>query len=177
MYLLLNATYMSKKVIRLTESELKRMIKNIISEQPVPGAAAPAQGIKKEVLSQIRNQNADLFADAGKATRLGRYKIMQIGTSQDGKPNNMIMLEVKNLNEISNTGGEQYGAKDPKSIKSIQMSCDGLYLYAQTNDGKGMRVYCPGLEAKLKEALNCQMIDRGEGFTSTGGSSAGASFT
>ena len=101
---------------------------------------------------------------------------MQIGHSADGKPNSMIMLDVKNLNEISNNGGESYGAKDPKSIKSIQMSCDGLYLYAQTNDGKGMRVYCPGLEAKLKEALNCQMIDRGEGFTSTGGSSAGSAF-
>lgn len=169
---------MSKKVIRLTESELKRMIKSIISEQSVtPGAAAaPAQGIKKDVLNLIRNQNADLFSDEAKTTRLGRYKIMQIGTSADGKPNSMIMLDVKNLNELSNTGGEQYGAKDPKSVKSIQISCDGLYLYAQTNDGKGMRVYCPGLEAKLKEALNCQMIDRNQGFTSTGGSTAGASF-
>ena len=46
---------MSKKVIRLTESELKRMIKSIISEQSVtPGAAAaPAQGIKKELLAGL----------------------------------------------------------------------------------------------------------------------------
>jgi hypothetical protein len=169
---------MSKKVIRLTESELKRMIKNIISEQPVPGAAAPPQGIKKEVISQIRNQNADLFADAAKTKLLGRYKIMQIGTSQDGKPNSMIMLDVKNLSELTNTGGAAYGGyTEPTSIKSIQISCDNMELYATTNAGKSMTVFCPGLLAKLKEALNCKMIDREAGYTSTGGSSAGASFS
>jgi hypothetical protein len=173
---------MSKKVIRLTESELKRMIKSIISEQSVtpaaPGTAAPAQGIKKEVLSQIRNQNADLFADAAKTKLLGRYKIMQIGRSADDKPNSMIMLDVKNLSELTNTGGAAYGGyTEPTSIKSIQISCDNMELYATTNAGKSMTVFCPGLLAKLKEALNCKMIDREAGYTSTGGSSAGASFS
>lgn len=170
---------MSKKVIRLTESELKRMIKNIISEQPVPGAAAaPAQGIKKDVLnSKVRNQNADLFADAAKTQQLGRYKIVSLGTSADGKPNSMIMLTVANLQELTNTGGDAYGGyKDPESIKSIQISCDHMSLYATKNNGKTMEVYCPGLLAVLKDALNCKMIDRNQGFSSTGGSAAGASF-
>ncbi len=172
---------MSKKVIRLTESELKRMIKSIISEQSVtpaaPGTAAPEQGIKKEVLNQIRNQNADIFADAAKTQLLGRYKIMRIGHSADGKPNSMIMLDVTNLQDLTNTGGVAYGGyKEPTDIKNIQISCDSMYLYAITNAGKSMTVYCPGLLAKLKEALNCKMIDRNQGFSSTGGSSAGSAF-
>jgi len=172
---------MSKKVIRLTESELKRMIKNIISEQPVPGAAAattPAQGIKKDVLnSKVRNQNATFYADAAKTRELGTYKIVNLGTSADGKPNSMIMLDVANLEELTNTGGAAYGGyKDPESIKSIQISCDYMSLYATKNNGKTMDVFCPGLLAILKDALNCKMINRDKGFTSTGGSAAGAAF-
>ena len=162
---------MSKKVIRLTESELKRMIKNIISEQPVnPGAAAPAQGIKKEVLAGIKGKNADIFADPNKQTGLGRYRIMSVGTtsSVNGK-NPGFFLEVMNLNDISNSGEPTGRPLDPKGIKSIYISCDAPYLYGQFNSGGGARVHCPQLEAKLKEALNCQNINRNADFAQAGG--------
>lgn len=162
---------MSKKVIRLTESELKRMIKNIISEQPVtPGAAAaPAQGIKKEVLAGLSGKNADIFADAGKATQLGRYRIMRVGTSMGDDKDPGIYLDVKNLTDISNTGNPTGRQPDPKGIKAISISCDSPYLYATFNSGGGTRVHCPQLEAKLKEALNCPNINRNADFAQAGG--------
>lgn len=164
---------MSKKVIRLTESELKRMIKNIISEQPVtPGAAAaPAQGIKKEVLTGLSGKNADIFADAAKATLLGRYRIMKVGTSVGSDKDPMIYLDVTNLTDISNTGNPTGRQPDAKGIKAISISCDSPYLYAVQNGGGGAIVHCPQLLAKLKEALNCQNINRGADFAQGGSKS------
>jgi hypothetical protein len=168
MYLLLNATYMSKKVIRLTESELKRMIKNIISEQPVPGTA-PVQGIKKELLTGLRGKNAAIFADAGKTNGLGVYRIVSVGTSTDAKGDNGIYINVTNLNDISGSGNPTGRQADPKGIKTLQISCDAQYLYAMTNGNNSMRVYCPQLEAKLIEALNCPAVNRNVDFSQAGG--------
>ena len=161
---------MSKKVIRLTESELKRMIKSIISEQSVtPGvAAAPAQGIKKELLGGLNGKNADIFADAAKTNLLGRYRIMGVGTSMGADKDPGLYLQVKNLSEISNTGNPNGRQPDPKGIKAISISCDVPYLYADFNGGGGARVHCAQLEAKLKEAMNCQNINRNADFAQAG---------
>jgi len=167
---------MSKKTIRLTESDLKKYISKVVSEQtsaPVGGGSNSQQkgmglkrGINTDLLNPLVGKVASLFRDVNKSQLAAKIKITE------AKPLNDSVIRIKgdDLSMVNQTTGEMN-----KSFGKIEvyLMCKQKELYAFEMDpstgkshgaigaGKVQKnkpsvvVYCPSLKKILMNSLGC----------------------
>jgi hypothetical protein len=176
---------MSKKIIRLTESNLKNYIKKIVAEQvantPAPAPAskpgvAPTTPSKPPSVGQaidaaVKGKNVQMYRDAQKQTKAGLYRIQKTDSiATDGK---IIWLEVLDLDTININTGDANHVEDPKKIINIiQWKCGDSVFYCSSSEGyMGVKLYNPELAAALSTAMNCNQfkVNPKPDFASNGG--------
>ena len=145
---------MKKKIIRITESELKNYIKKVISEQPQPQTSS---------LDGLLNKNVQLYVDRNKTTASHIVKIVKISTTSGGS----IQFDVQDLDFVTDTGANRVGARDGKGkITNMFFNCKSSGYVMATQDGKSEILYSPSFTDKVKQLVGCQTINRTPDFAS-----------
>jgi len=181
---------MKKRVIRLTESELKRYINKVVSEQMINKSepTAPAKGSfnmklgdpvvqvaqKTNKWAEINGKNAKMYYDPQRtqvAMILNIIKPTSINT--DGKG---VDFSVKDLRFVNTSNGYDTSRSEDskKKIIELQTTCGGdvFYAFPEDNHAPFVRLYCPELTAAVSKALNCDQfkVNTTPTFSSNGGS-------
>jgi hypothetical protein len=145
---------MKKKIIRITESELKNYIRKVISEQSQPQTSS---------LDELLNKKVQLYVDRNKTTPSHIVKIVKIGTTSGGS----IQFDVQDLDFVTDTGADRTGARDGKGkITSMMFNCKTSNYVGVVQDGKGGILFSPSFTDKVKQLVGCQTINRTPDFAS-----------
>ena len=176
---------MKKRVIRLTESELKRYINKVVSEQMInkstPSVDPTKTSVKlgdttkkTNVWAEINGVNAKMYYDPQRtqvAMILNIIKPTSINT--DGKG---VDLGVKDLRFVNTSNGYDTSRSEDskKKIVELRTTCGDSIFYAFPEDNYApfVKLYCPELTAAVSKALNCNQfkVNTTPTFSSNGGS-------
>jgi hypothetical protein len=172
---------MKKRVIRLTESELKRYINKVVSEQMInkstPSVDPTKTSVKlgdttkkTNVWAEINGENPTMYYDPQKTKVAMLLNIIRpIAINADGKG---VDLGVRDLRFVNTSNG--YDTSDDKKEKIVELrtTCGSNIFYAYKEDGNYVELFCPGLTAAVSKALNCNQfkVNTTPKFSSNGGS-------
>jgi len=171
-----------KKTIRLTESDLVKLVNKVISEQSF-------QTIDTKANSELQNRNADIFIYPNTSQRFTQVTILNAATPQDTfgrNPNNPVSklggfiatpeieLTVRDNSFIDDYGRPLSVPPKQDKVEKILFTCenrDRLFLgnkqgYFEDN------AYNRTIQQKLTEILGCKApINRKTDFTASAKSS------
>ena len=173
---------MNKKTIRLNESDLKKYINKVVSEQNVQpntnkqhGLGAilddkKARGININMCNNLKGKNVSLFYDSAKTKLIATIQVTEAGPFKwkEYGNDNFIMVKGTNIKEIGGSTGKPIDS-DSIGKYMIVLGCNQkeLNLAFRTNNKPTITVYCPQLKEYLTKALNC--INFKPDFTSADG--------
>ena len=158
---------MSKKIIRLTESNLKNYIKKIVAEQMINKSQPTVDPTKTSVKLgdttqntdpwlKLRGVNAQMFMDKGKTQKGPIVKIANCVTINGGKG---VYLYIQDLSKMNTNLGTFYDNKD-KGFTRLQFDCGDTNFYAIGEPGTDIRgwLYNDMLVKATSTALNCDKL-------------------
>jgi hypothetical protein len=173
------------KIIRLTESDLVKLVNKVINEQ----SSVNFETIDAKANSELNNRNADIFIYPNTSQRFTQVTILNAATPQDTfgrNPNNPmsklggfiatpeIELTVRDNSFIDNFGRTLTVPPKQRKVEKILFTCenrDRLFL----GDKKGYfedNAYNRTIQGKLTEILGCKApINRKTDFTASAKSS------
>lgn len=158
---------MSKKIIRLTESNLKNYIKKIVAEQVASTPAAPA---KTDAMAAIRGKNVQMYYDPGKTNKATILKVASQGhgKSTDGKT---LFLSVQDLEKMNTNTGEFIKNDDKGCVEIIHTCGDGGFIAMGENNQRLKSIYNPEFMKVVEDVTGCNQfkMNTKPDFASNGG--------
>ena len=89
-----------KKIIRLTESDLMRLVKRVINEQEEHGMGALFPELKRDYEESPKNYVFDLLND--KKNYIGEFKIVKLLSKKDSNVTIRVVNSSKNIKGVNN---------------------------------------------------------------------------
>jgi hypothetical protein len=173
---------MKKRVIRLTESELKRYINKVVSEQMINKSQPTVDPTKTSVKlgdttkntdpwGKIYGVNAQMFLDANKTQKGPIVKVAKVVIKNN---NQEVTLYVQDLSKMNTSLGTFRDDKD-KGYVRMAFECGDSDFYAQGEPNSNVRgvLYNDMLVNAVSTALYCDRLKMKTDvqFTSSNGGS------
>ena len=172
---------MKKRVIRLTESELKRYINKVVSEQMINKSQPTVDPTKTSVklgdttqktdaMAAIRGKNVQMYYDQGKTNKAYIIKVESQGHEKatDGKT---LFLRVQDLTKMNTNTGEFLRNDDKGCVKIIHTCGNGGFVAMGEGDYQLKSLYNPEFMKVVEDITGCKQfkMNTNPDFASNGG--------